>query len=345
MRLAAALIVRDEAATIERCLMSLASLVDELVVYDTGSTDDTVRLAQVAGARVVSGEWRDDFATARNAALDLCRADWVLSVDADEIVQANRQELDRALINADRSDATVFAVALQQPSFTESGGYRNRQRRLFRRRGAHWVGRVHERITYGTDPAPVELSESALTIVHLGYADPDAVRIKAQRNLTLGLAEVTDLQQGDDAPALARALFDVGRSLVGIGRSEQALAPFDDVRALADAGSQLWCEATDFAARQLLVLSREREALALAEQLSAAVPRHAEYAGWLAAQALVQLGEFAAAKERIDGVRRVVDAAGRAYAPERLREQQILIGELVRATAAGAPDSATLAGC
>jgi hypothetical protein len=346
VRLAASLIVRDEAAHIERCLASLTPLADEIVVYDTGSADDTVALARAAGARVVRGEWRDDFAWARNQALGLCHADWVLSIDADEIVRCDKEQLDRALEGA---DGRVFAVALHQPSADEVGGdYGNRQRRLFRREGARWVGRVHERVTWaGQAPefTPPELADTALTVVHLGYADPDLVRSKAERNLALGLAEVAELQQGDDAESLARALFDLGRSLVGAGRPEQALAPFDDVRSLRDVGSQLWCKATDFAARQLLVLNREEQALALAQELAQAMPQHAEYGDWLAAQALVQLGEFATANARIQRVDRVVDTAGRAYAPERLREQQLLIAELVRATEATAPDSATLAGC
>jgi len=332
VRLAASLIVRDEAARIQDCLASLTSLVDEIVVYDTGSLDDTVRLARTAGARVVTGEWREDFSWARNAALDLCRADWVLSVDADEVVSGDRAALQRALDRADAARADVFAVVLHQPAAEQiGGGFANRQRRLFRRVGARWAGRVHERVVYRVDSDPVVLAEAALRIVHRGYAEADAVRDKAHRNLVLGLAEVNELQQREDAEALARALFDVGRSLVGIGQGEQALVPFEDVRTLVAARSRLWCEATDFLARQLLVLNREREALELAEQLGAVVA-HAEYAQWLAAQALVPLGEYAHAKERIDRVDRVVDPSGRTYAPERLREQQILIGELVRAT-------------
>ena len=59
------MIVRDEERCLARCLDSVAGVVDELVVVDTGSTDDTVRIARAAGARVLHEPWHDDFAAAR----------------------------------------------------------------------------------------------------------------------------------------------------------------------------------------------------------------------------------------------------------------------------------------
>ena len=83
-RVALVVIARNEAGRIERLLRSVAPWVDEMVVLDTGSTDDTPRLAREAGARVEHYTWADDFAAARNAALELAGADWHLVLDADE---------------------------------------------------------------------------------------------------------------------------------------------------------------------------------------------------------------------------------------------------------------------
>ena len=68
-RLAASLIVRNEALTLTACLASLAGVVDEIHVHDTGSTDGTPELAAELGATVTHGRWTDDFAAARNDAL------------------------------------------------------------------------------------------------------------------------------------------------------------------------------------------------------------------------------------------------------------------------------------
>ena len=82
--LSLSMIVRDEAERIEACLASVKGLVDEMVVVDTGSKDDTVQRATTAGARVEHLSWPGDFAPARNAALEMVQGDWVLVLDADE---------------------------------------------------------------------------------------------------------------------------------------------------------------------------------------------------------------------------------------------------------------------
>ena len=81
--LSLSMIVRDEAGQIEDCLRSVQGFADELVVVDTGSKDNTVALAQAAGARVEAIEWPGDFAPARNQALEMVQGDWVLVLDAD----------------------------------------------------------------------------------------------------------------------------------------------------------------------------------------------------------------------------------------------------------------------
>lgn len=91
--LSACLIVRDEQDALPRCLASLAGVVSEIVVVDTGSVDRTRAIALEHGATLASHPWNEDFAAARNASLDLARQPWILVIDADE-------ELDRATLPA-----------------------------------------------------------------------------------------------------------------------------------------------------------------------------------------------------------------------------------------------------
>ncbi|MDO9074874.1 MAG: glycosyltransferase family 2 protein [Rubrivivax sp.] len=83
-RVALSVIARDEAPRIGRLLASVAPWVDTMLVLDTGSRDDTVAIARRHGARVEHFPWCDDFAAARNAALEFAAADWHLVLDADE---------------------------------------------------------------------------------------------------------------------------------------------------------------------------------------------------------------------------------------------------------------------
>jgi tetratricopeptide (TPR) repeat protein len=78
------MIVRDEADNLSSCLSSVMAIVDEMVVLDTGSTDETVAIARSFGAQVHHFTWCNDFSAARNAALQYVTGDWVLVLDADE---------------------------------------------------------------------------------------------------------------------------------------------------------------------------------------------------------------------------------------------------------------------
>jgi tetratricopeptide (TPR) repeat protein len=80
------MIVKDEATNLPNCLASVKELVEEIVVVDTGSTDNTIAIATDAGARVERLEWPNDFAIARNYALQFVQTDWVLVLDADEVL-------------------------------------------------------------------------------------------------------------------------------------------------------------------------------------------------------------------------------------------------------------------
>ena len=84
MKISACYIVKNEAAVLARSIESLQGNVDELLVVDTGSTDDTVALARRYGARVLQYIWQDDFAEARNFAIDQAEGDWIVFPDADE---------------------------------------------------------------------------------------------------------------------------------------------------------------------------------------------------------------------------------------------------------------------
>ena len=104
------LIVRDEAERIGRCLDAALPIADEIVVVDTGSTDGTAAIAEAKGARVVPFVWIDDFAAARNAALDAARGDWILMLDADEVLERPRPARLRTLLAEARDPAFTVDI-------------------------------------------------------------------------------------------------------------------------------------------------------------------------------------------------------------------------------------------
>src|SRR5206468_341821 len=165
------MIARDEGAGIERCLASAADVVDEVIVVDTGSRDDTAAVASARGATVLHHPWDDDFAAARNVALARARGQWILSLDADEELPAGTRATLGEVV--ERADADGLEVPIQnlRPGGTVASVHI--ALRLFRNVAAHrWVGRVHERVRVGRCAA------AWLPIMHHGYADPATLRVK-----------------------------------------------------------------------------------------------------------------------------------------------------------------------
>ena len=80
------MIVKNEEATLAHCLESVKTIVDEMIIVDTGSTDKTIDIARGFGAQVHPFKWCDDFAAARNESLKHCKGDWVLILDGDDAV-------------------------------------------------------------------------------------------------------------------------------------------------------------------------------------------------------------------------------------------------------------------
>src|SRR5471032_1210517 len=87
-KLSLAMIVKNEARCLARCLRSVASVVDEIVIVDTGSTDNTIHIAEEFHAIVTNFGWTNVFSAARNFALAQTTADWILVLDADETASA-----------------------------------------------------------------------------------------------------------------------------------------------------------------------------------------------------------------------------------------------------------------
>jgi glycosyltransferase involved in cell wall biosynthesis len=141
------LIARNEAGNLPACLASLRDLVDDIVVVDTGSTDDTRAVAASLGARVFDFPWRDSFAAARNEALRHARGRWVLWLDADEVFdEPNRDKLRTLLAGLRDDDPTAFVM--QQRSTAPTGAATLvGQVRLFRNLpDLRWDYRVHEQM-------------------------------------------------------------------------------------------------------------------------------------------------------------------------------------------------------
>jgi len=179
MKLSLAMIVKNEARCLARCLAGVRGLADELIIADTGSTDDTVAIAKKFGAQIHHFTWINDFAAARNFALAQTTGDWVLVLDADETVSEPLAREIRAFITGPRQIGRLKIVS----DFKHRGQTQRSSTfvsRLFPR-GATFAGRIHEQIV--SDLPRVNLHGE---LAHDGYLETQ----KSDRNVKMLQAEL-----------------------------------------------------------------------------------------------------------------------------------------------------------
>jgi len=220
------MIVRDAEKHIRGCLDSVRGMVDDVQIADTGSTDSTVRIATEMGARVVSIPWENDFAKARNLALEEVHTDWVLVLDADEQLDPSASRylpglMDKPNVRGyltsirnyvlspqdhvwDRPavpNDTSLERARQYPAYAE-----HQNVRLFRRSPEiFFVGRVHETVGTTIESSGGKVSPCPVLIHHFGLVeDPDT---RAQKNR---LYREIGRQKLLEMPENAQAHFEVG---------------------------------------------------------------------------------------------------------------------------------------
>lgn len=187
MSITACLIVRNEEQHLRQCLASLARHVNSILVVDTGSTDNTISIALEHQAQVFEHAWRDDFARARNQALDYAQGEWILYIDADETLHAADDDLS-VLNNPKAVAATVsFRAASHLTCYPEHRLFRNRPDLRF-------ISVIHETIMPGIQSIiareGLEVVRSGAHIEHHGY-EGDLTH-KHQRNHPMLLRAVEE---------------------------------------------------------------------------------------------------------------------------------------------------------
>jgi len=191
------MIVKNEESHLPRCLGSIRGAVDEIIVVDTGSHDNTVKIADSFGAKILSLPWSGDFSFCRNAGLAAARGTWILILDADEELDENGQEELRLCSTHLEYDGFFLQIHNHAGESRQSATATiNPILRMFRNRPEHrFRGKIHEQIAYAiTERNPqAALHLSSVKIHHYGYAHDIVVkRDKIQRNLQLLAQELRD---------------------------------------------------------------------------------------------------------------------------------------------------------
>ncbi len=204
IKISACTIVKNEEKNIERWLAGVRSFADEIIIIDTGSTDNTVALAKAGRAVVKHFPWRNDFSAAKNFAIEQAHGNWIVLLDADEYFDEKSQKKMRKIIGSFHKQKQV--IGLITPFLNIDVNHDNKilskawQLRIFRRHPAwRFVGRVHETLLNANKQAGKRnfVITEDLQFIHTGYS-MDNMAEKSQRNLQILQAEIK--KQGGITP-------------------------------------------------------------------------------------------------------------------------------------------------
>lgn len=206
-RLSACTIAKNEENTIARSIDSYRYFVDEIIVVDTGSTDDTVRVAQEHGARVLHFDWCGDFSAAKNFALDHAGGDWILFLDADEYFCEGCGERVREVVAlADMNQKNAIFCRLL--NIEKTGALKSELGVLrFFKAGAYYQYAVHESVAFSQGIRAVAASKDEFFLYHTGYSS-EIFPQKVQRNIQLLQHELEECQELGRIAALHAYLSD-----------------------------------------------------------------------------------------------------------------------------------------
>lgn len=280
------MIVRDEAAFLAECLEHVRHEVDEIIIVDTGSTDQTLTIAQRFTDQIYTFSWTGDFSAARNFALQQAAGDWILSLDADEIIQGEPGSL-RMLIR-DAGDKEAFLLPLHNPISNSTGEFNTFYViRIFKNNDLYrYVGKIHEQVSI-PDPEKVGLAQSPL-IEH----KPLPLRVQhKKRNRNLRLL----LQASKENPLNPFLQYYLGVEWLMLGKGSYALPLLQKAyRSLGDENLLFRAPALKYLILCLRELGKPDEAFCLCLEASLSYPIYTDifYFGGIL---LEEMGEYLAA--------------------------------------------------
>src|SRR6185312_8147227 len=223
--LSLAMIVRDEEEMLPRSLAAVRDAVDEIIVVDTGSTDRTIEIAKSFGAKVIEREWTGSFSDARNASFEAATGDWVMFLDADEVLVADDAQRLRVVLGRTWREAFYLVETNFTGELGDGTAVTHNALRVFRNRPEYrFEGRIHEQIAHrlpSGQPERIELTD--VRVEHYGYLGVvrDA-KDKSRRNIEL--LERQRAEGGDESGFLH---FNLGSEYAALGENENARASFE----------------------------------------------------------------------------------------------------------------------
>lgn len=188
------MIVKNEEKFLPACLESIEKYVQQIIIVDTGSTDNTIEIAKSYGAEIYHFDWVDDFSAARNESIKYATNDWIFWMDADEQLDKNSIEEFQSCLKKVRTPV-IYRVNVRSSlnngrMFRESNAHR-----LFTNHfGISFTNKVHEQISPSAEKVGANEKSSNILLTHLGYDEAHIdldKKVRRNRKLLLKMIEMS----------------------------------------------------------------------------------------------------------------------------------------------------------
>ncbi|WP_297633263.1 glycosyltransferase family 2 protein [uncultured Clostridium sp.] len=212
LTLSLCMIVKDEEKTLERCLESIRTFVDEIIIVDTGSQDKTKDIAKKFNAKIFDFEWVNDFAKARNFAFSKATKEYILWLDGDDFIdEENIEKIEKLIKHFNKDIQFVSGLYVLGRDAMGNVSYSLRRNRIVKREcGFRWIGHVHEYLeVFGTG------IDGDFAIEH--------GKVKAYSNRNLQIFKEMDKNKEEFT---IRDIFYYGNELYDNGEYEEAIKKY-----------------------------------------------------------------------------------------------------------------------
>lgn len=280
------MIVRNEQRYLASCLNSIKQIAAEIVLIDTGSEDRTIDIGRIFGARVSRFQWRDDFAAARNAGLEKAEGDWILILDADELIAEQDQARLQKILENHRNTSTAFSMETRNYTHNANavtwhsndgsyprhesgiGWFPSKKIRLFPNNPKiRFQFPVHELVDPSVRSVGCMVKDCAIPIHHYGHLNEEKNRKKAESYFYMGYTKLEQL--GDDIAAIRELAVQAGQlglwpESLALWRRLLRIRP-DFIEAFVNMSGASWQmaqyqEAVEFAAKAIHLRPGSKEA-------------------------------------------------------------------------------------
>jgi glycosyltransferase involved in cell wall biosynthesis len=225
------MIVKNEEKNLNRCLQSIKQCKNyEIIIVDTGSTDDTIKIAKNHNAKIYEYRWGNDFSAARNKAMEYARGDWILILDADEELAPNSYEN----LKLDMAGRNIIGYRLPLENVGSPLNGVNYVPRFFRNApGLYFIGKIHETIYASLivvgEQWNMDQGMGYTKILHHGY-QPDQIKIKGKIKRNLEIYEDALAELPDEPSILMNYAHDLNHD----GQTEKAYEIFKKIHRILE---------------------------------------------------------------------------------------------------------------